>query len=90
MKDYLKLALAALQAEGKNPTLAELCDRAEYMRSRDVRTAKMNAVGVLRDFIELAEDARNRADSCGDDDEIYEYLAAMERKARQVIEACQK
>lgn len=85
MNNYVKLALDSTQKKGMNPTLAELIEQAEYMRSRDVRTARMLADCALKDFIDSAEDVLKRAEQCGDDAEIYGTLTRMANVARKAV-----
>lgn len=90
MKDYLNIALEQMQSEGKNPTLTELCDRGEYLRTRDVKLAESFALSVLEDMAEMAKEALRRADECGEDSGLYDSLDKLRNEAIEVLETWQK
>ena len=62
MMDWFALALEKAQAEGKNPTLTELIENGEAMKERAQERARINAKGVIEDFVSMASDALEFAD----------------------------
>lgn len=61
MKDYLKKAFERAQAEGKNPTLAELIDMSVYMEDVSNRNIKLEAIGCMKDFVDMSERVLHKA-----------------------------
>ena len=61
MMDWFALALEKAQAEGKNPTLAELIDMSVYMEDVSNRNVKLEAIGCLKDFVDMSERVLHKA-----------------------------
>lgn len=61
MMDWFALALEKAQAEGKNPTLAELIDMSVYMEDVSNRNIKLEAIGCLKDFVDMSERVLHKA-----------------------------
>ena len=57
MTDWFALALQQAQREGHNPTLTELIENGEAMKDRAQERARINAKGVIEDFVSMASDA---------------------------------
>ena len=62
MTDWFALALQQAQREGHNPTLTELIENGEAMKERAQERARINAKGVIEDFVSMASDALEFAD----------------------------
>ena len=62
MTDWFALALQKAQREGHNPTLTELIEIGEAMKDRAQERARINAKGVIDDFVSMASDALEFAD----------------------------
>lgn len=62
MTDWFALALQKAQREGHNPTLTELIENGEAMKERAQERARINAKGVIEDFVSMASDALEFAD----------------------------
>ena len=61
MMDWFALALEKAQAEGKNPTLTELIDMSVYMEDVSNRNVKLEAIGCLKDFVDMSEIVLHKA-----------------------------
>lgn len=85
MKDYLKKALKEAQDGGKNPTLCELVDIAEDMRKGDIRRARVNAAGIMEDFVYMATDVLREAAECEDESEIYGHVARLKAEMERIL-----
>ena len=57
MTDWLVEALKRAQREGGNPTMIELIEMADDMEKRAQERARINAKGVIEDFVSMASDA---------------------------------
>ena len=62
MMDWFALALQKAQNEGRNPKLTELIEIGEAMKERAQKRARINAKGVIEDFVSMASDALEFAD----------------------------
>ena len=62
MTDWFALALQKAQNEGRNPKLTELIEIGEAMKERAQERARINAKGVIEDFVSMASDALEFAD----------------------------
>lgn len=86
MRNHFDEAIEEARKEGRNPTLAELCERVNYMMEWDKKRALVHLKQTLRDFSDYAVEALEDADEVDLDDPLKDIVAEMLREAQEVLD----
>lgn len=82
--DWFALALEKAQ-RGRNPSLLELCDTADYLREMSQRNARLQMLQCIKDFVDYADRALAQAWEVEADGDLYESLQRLRDEAMKEV-----